>query len=72
MGLGRNVYKRFSYNDFKWLIKKRQIHMYIVSCAKQKKSTEKTEIQSLNQNITSEICFLLVYLFNYLLFKTVT
>lgn len=32
-----------------------QIHMYIVSCAKQKKSTEKTETQSLNQNITSEI-----------------
>lgn len=37
-----------------------QIHMYIVSNAKQKKFTEKTETQSLNQNITSEICFLLV------------
>lgn len=49
-----------------------QIHMYIVSNAKQKKFTEKTETQSLNQNITSEICFLLVYLFIYLLFKTVT
>lgn len=70
LGLGKNVYNRFSYKDFKWTIKRvTQIHMYIVSCAKQTKSTVITETQSLNQNITSKICVLLVnnkiYLFTF-------